>query len=250
MKKNILFLASLLLGVVLMASCSPDEGTDPGSDGEPVATVFTYSNPGSGYNSDNDVHFRVATNNRDSVVTYLAELKSAKAARNMTDDEYAKYVEQNGTKVSVGVSNYKDVYITDLHGEYTITVVSNSKIVKQFDFAGLDFKPYGTGTYSSDFFGDSWPVEIMHSDIGDRYRIVDAWGFKGYSADFTLDGSSVTLIGAPFETGYVHSKYGMVSAYQNGSSTYDSAKKTVTFNYTFKVSAGAFGDYSETLVMP
>lgn len=154
MKKNILFLASLLLGVVLMASCSPDEGTDPGSDGAPMATVFTYSNPGSGYNSDNDVRFRVATNNRDSVVTYFAELKSAKAARNMTDDEYAKYVEQNGTKVSVGVNNYKDVYITDLHGEYTITVVSNSKIVKQFDFAGLDFKPYGTGTYSSDFFGD------------------------------------------------------------------------------------------------
>lgn len=250
MKKNILFFASLLLGAVLMASCSPDEGTDPGSDGAPVATVFTYSTPGDGYSADNDVRFRVATNNKDSVVTYLAELTSAKDARKMSDDEYAKYVEQNGTKVSVGANNYKDVYVTDLHGEYTITVVANSKIAKQFEFAGLDFKTYGTGTYTSDFFGGSWPVKILHSDIGDRYRIVDAWGYEGYNADFTIEGSTVNLVGAPFETGYVHKKYGMVSASANGNSTYDSAKKTITFNYSFKVSVGSFGDYSDTLVMP
>lgn len=248
MKKNILYLASLLLGVTLFASCSPDEGTEPGSDKNPVATVFTYSSPGDGYNADNDVHFRVVTNSKASEVKYLAELTSAKEARNMTDDQYADYVEQNGTSVEVGANNYKDVYLTDLHGIYTITVVNNSKIASQFSFSGLNFTDWGTGTFTSDFFGGSWEVKIQHSDVGDRYRVFSLYTYEGYNLDFTINGSSVSVVNSPVETGYVHSRYGMISVYDGGC-TYDSSSSTVTFNFTFRVSAGSFGSYAETLVM-
>lgn len=251
MKKNLLYLASLLLAVTVMASCSPDDGTDPGSDGAPVATVYTYSNPGDGYSADNDVRFRVVTNNKASKVRYLAELTSEKEARNMTDEQYADYVEQNGTELEVGTNNFKDVYLTGLKGLYTISFIpegGNTGELRTFTFAGLDFKPWATGTYSFGAFGGSKDVSVLHSEIGDRYRIENLWA-DGYNLDFTISGSTVSMLPAEgFEIGRSHSKYGPY-IYVDGGSTFDESSNTVTFNYALNVSAGTFGDFSDVLVL-
>lgn len=249
MKKIIESLTLSLLALSLFTACSEDEGTTPGSDSTPVATVYQYT-AGEGYNADNDCLLRVATNAAAKETYYLAELKTAKEARKMTDAQYAEYVAQNGTKLDVAVSSYKDFYITDLHGLYVVTVVAvngGTRTAQSVEFAGLDYKPYGKGTYTSNFFGDTWEVDVEYSEVGNRYRIANNWT-DGYGFAFSPDGSKVTVYPTTTETGYVHPSYGMVSVSDQGS-TYDEGTKTFTFNFKWTVAAGSFGNYAETLTL-
>ena len=154
-------LALMLLSLTLFAACQEDEGTDPGNDSTPVASVYEYA-AGDGYNADNDCRFRVATNSATQEVYYLAQLDEEKKAMKMTDQQYADYVVEKGTKIDVKAASDADVYVKDLHGLYDITVVAvngNTKTQQSFQFAGLDYKPYGQGTWTSSFFGDAWNKE-------------------------------------------------------------------------------------------
>lgn len=249
MRKYIESFTLVMLSLLMFSACSEDAGTDPGTDGTPVATVYQYTAP-SPYNSDNDCFLRIAANSAVKEVYYLAQLTTDKEALNMDDAQYADYVVSKGKAMDVKAGSAADVYITDLHGSYTIGVVAvngNTKTLRTTTFDGLDYKPWGTGTYTSDFFGDSWKVNIEHSDIGDRYRIKDNW-YEGYGFAWSYEGKNVTVYPTTFETGYVHSKYGMVSATDQGS-TYDEKKKTFTFNFKWTVSAGSFGVYAEYLTL-
>lgn len=247
MNKYIKSLIVLFCATALLSSCTEDEGTTPGGDGSPVATLYVYE-PGDGYNADNDCRVRVATNAAASEVYYLAELKSDKEARNMTPEQYADYVVANGTKVDVAPSNTKDFYLTNLHGEYEITAVAvngSTKNVRTASFAGLDYQPYGNATLTSEMFGNTQTVQIEHSVPGDRYRVVGPYA-NGYDFSFSIKGATVTVYPTTFETGYTHPSYGMVSATDKGSS-FDEATKLVTFKFDFTVSAGSFGTKTEQL---
>ncbi|SFG03226.1 hypothetical protein [Prevotella sp. KH2C16] len=252
MKKIIESLALSFLVLFLVTACREEEGTTPGGDSTPVATVYQYA-AGAGYNPDNDCYLRVATNAAAKETYYLAELKTAKEARQMTDAQYAEYVVQNGKKLDVAASSYKDFYITDLHGLYVVTVVAangGTRTSQSVDFAGLDYKPYGKGTYTSNsgFFNPaSWEVDVEYSEVGNRYRIANNWK-KGYGLAFSHDGSKATVYPTTMETGYMHPRYGMVSVSDQGS-TYDEATKTFTFVFKFTVSAGSFGNATETLTL-
>lgn len=119
-----------------------------------------------------------------------------------------------------------------------------------------DFEPYANGLYWNLFFapGDdyiSWPLTLEYSAISTTYRLKDTWGYAGYGITFKWDGgSSVTMGGTVSgsykvnKTGYVHSKYGMVSAYF-GACTYNSATKEFTFPIDWRVAAGSFGPYTD-----
>ena len=249
MKKYIKSLLLLALAAVVFTGCKEEYGTEPGNDGTPVGTVYQYK-VGDGYNADNDCLFRVATNAAVSEGYYLAELKSAKEARKMTEGEYADYVVANGKKVDVKPSDYKDVYVTDLHGLYSITVVAvngGTKTSQSIDFEGLDYKAFGTGTYTSEMFGNIGTVNVEYSEVGNRYRIKDLWA-EGHGFSFSPNGSKVTVYPSSMETGFNHPSYGMVSATDQGS-TYDEGTKTFTFNFKFTVSAGSFGVKQEVLVL-
>ena len=194
MKKYIKSLLMLVLAAMALTGCREEVGTDPGNDGTPIATVYQYT-AGAGYNSDNDCLFRVATNAAVGEVYYLAELKTEKEARNMTADAYAEYVVAHGTKVDVKASDYKDVYVTNLHGLYAVTVVAvkgGTKTSQSIEFAGLDYKPYGTGVYHSDMFGDLGTVNVEYSEVGSRYRIKDVWGVD-HGFAFSINGTKVTV---------------------------------------------------------
>jgi len=249
MKKYIKSLLLLALAAVVFTGCKEEYGTDPGNDGTPVATVYQYT-VGEGYNSDNDCLIRVATNAAVADVYYLLGLKSAKEARKMTEAQYSDYVVANGKKVDVKASAYKDVYITDLHGAYTITVVAvngGEKTSQSVEFTGLDYKALGSFPYVSEMFGDMGKVDVEYSEIGNRYRIKNLWA-EGYGFSFSPDGSKVTVYPASMVTGYVHPSYGMMSVADQGSS-YDEATKTFTFNFKYSVSAGSFGIKVETLTL-
>uniref|UniRef100_UPI0040272120 hypothetical protein n=1 Tax=Prevotella sp. TaxID=59823 RepID=UPI0040272120 len=250
MKKIFERLALMLLSLTLFAACQEDEGTDPGHDSTPVASVYEYA-VGDGYNADNDCRFRVATNSATQEVYYLAQLDEEKKALNMTDQQYADYVVEKGTKIEVKASSDADVYVKNLHGLYDITVVAvkgNTKTLQSFQFSGIDYKPLGQGTWTSSFFSDAWKVDVEYSAVGNRYRIKNVYK-NGYGFSFSPNGSNVTVYpNGAIETGYVHARYGMVSISDQGS-TYDAASKTFTFNFNFTVSAGSFGAASETLTL-
>lgn len=250
MKKIFERLALMLLSLTLFAACQEDEGTDPGHDSTPVASVYEYA-VGDGYNADNDCRFRVATNAATQEVYYLAQLDEEKKALNMTDQQYADYVVEKGTKIDVKASSDADVYVKDLHGLYDITVVAvkgNTKTLQSFQFSGIDYKPLGQGTWTSVMFGSSWKVDVEYSTVGNRYRIKSLYK-DGYGFSFTPNGSNVTVYpNGAIETGYIHATYGMVSITDQGS-TYNAASKTFTFNFKFTVSAGSFGTKVETLTL-
>ena len=252
MKKIMEKAALSLLLLVLFAACREDLGTLSGSDSTPVATIYQYA-AGSGYNFENDCCLRVVTNSAVKETYYLAELKSAKEDRKMTDEQYAEYVVKNGTKLDVEASNYKDFYITGLYGSYVVTVVAvngGTRTLQTTSFDGSVYKPLGTGTYTSSFFGDTRTVNVEYSEVGNRYRIVDNWS-AGHGFSFSPNGSKVTLYPQTISTGIAHPNYtrfGVVSVTDQGS-TYDAASKTFTFSFKFSVSAGSFGVKTETLVL-
>ena len=63
-------------GVVTLAACSVDEGTDPGSDSAPAITMYNYT-PSSEYNADEDLMTRIAPNNKVAELYYKSEQTKA-----------------------------------------------------------------------------------------------------------------------------------------------------------------------------
>lgn len=240
----------MVLALTIFTGCTEDEGTEPGHDGTPVATLYQYTASGEDM-TENDCLFRIATNAAVREVYYMAELKTAKEERNMSDDQYAELVVTQGTKVEINASDTKEVIIKDLHGVYDITVVAvngGSRTAQTITFAGPDYKPFGTGTYTSDLFGNIGKVDIEYSAIGNRYRIVSIWA-ANHGFSFSPDGTSVTVFPSQMETGFNDKNHGMVSVTDQGSS-YDEAAKTFTFLFKFSAEDGyVYGVGNETLVM-
>lgn len=119
-----------------------------------------------------------------------------------------------------------------------------------------DYAPYAEGLYWDYFFapGDdyiSWPIVLEYSPMTTTYRLKDAWGYAGYNITFKWDrAATVTMIGTTstvykvIQTGYVHSSYGMVSAYF-GACSYNASTKEFTFPITWRVTAGSFGTFAD-----
>lgn len=153
MKKYINALGMILLTIMALTSCKEEAGTTPGTDGAPAITLYQYAAEAPEYNPDNDIRIRIATNNQVAEAYYLAEPVTDKTARIESDGEsgYMTYVIENGTKVEgiSGASNV-DVMLTDLQGEYAITVVGingSNMTSQEVLFTGLSWTDVTTGTY-------------------------------------------------------------------------------------------------------
>lgn len=121
-----------------------------------------------------------------------------------------------------------------------------------------DFAPFAEGTYTSEFFEDAWPLTLEYSPATKIYRFKDCW-MPGYDVTFKWDEAAkpgeVNIIGTStsakdfvfLQTGYVDSRYGMISAYYPTANKnyYDSTTKTFTFPITWRVTAGSFGVYAD-----
>jgi hypothetical protein len=283
MKKYIYRLFGVLLAATVivssMTSCAEDEGTEPGNDSKPVATVYQYkvSKP---LNADNDVLFRVATNSRTTEAYYLAEKTTDKNARVASVGEagYTEYVVSNGTKLA-GVSGESnvDVTLTDLFGEYSITVVavgSGTKTTAEISFTGLDWRDVAKGTYqffnSSRIGVSSNPTTLQICTTDDKlYRFKDVFG-AGYHMKINLlnitgrdaDGEYTYFRVPVTETPFTYGTYGAVSVrdigYWQGSDAwvtdngYESGMYSDYFCFIYLqyfVSAGSLG-YDYDLFIP
>ena len=89
MKKYIESLFMMLFAIVLLASCTEDEGTEPGSSSSPSVMLYSYSATAPN-DPDNDLAVKLAANSASDQVYYLAEKTSDKKARGLSDADYAK----------------------------------------------------------------------------------------------------------------------------------------------------------------
>lgn len=226
MKKYFYNIMFAIFGAFALTACSEDNGTEPNTDSNPVVTIYQYAAE-LPLNADNDCVIRVAANSSVESAYYLAEKAEEKAGRNMTAEAYADYVVSNGKKVdNLSVSTPVDVAVTDMMGDYIITVVGvkgNKKYATETAFKGLDWRDIATGTYhfaKPNVTGaETAPATLQYcANIDGLYRIKDVYG-KGHSLKFTgtgtkdsdKDGNFEVVRVAAQSTPYTYGNYGAVS---------------------------------------
>jgi len=155
MKKNLLYALTMLFGAVAFTGCSDDEGTTPGGDSKPQATVYTYSAE-TPDDPDVDVRLRIATNNQTQQVYYLAEKTADYEARLASGGESGviDYVVANGTSAAASAESPIDVVLKNLGGENTIAVVAangSDKALSTATFTGYAWIDVARGTYISGY---------------------------------------------------------------------------------------------------
>lgn len=230
MKRYLYVLAGLALAATL-ASCEKDKyGTDAGNDSATNVVLKTFSAELPN-DPDCDVVVRFAANNATTDVYYLAELKSQKEERNLSDEAYADYVVSNGTKLTVEKNPFDGSYVADavlknLYYENIITAVAVGKGRKSMSsttFTGLKWNTICKGTYTFTVLGSllspKTDVELQQQENDNtQYRFKDVYG-AGHSLNFfvldqtaTDDQGTYTYARIPAQsTGLSHSKYGAIS---------------------------------------
>ena len=134
-------------------------------------------------------------------------------------------------------------YIHIVQIDSTTTV--NLEEVREIYFTLDDYEPSYVGIYKSWFFGTTEEVTLEYSPSKELYRFKDCW-MPGYHVTFILYPETMKfwMTANSFISGYVHSKYGMVTAevYQSGAYNYfDPETMTFYFAYKWTVSAGSLG---------
>ena len=120
----------------------------------------------------------------------------------------------------------------------TISIVAQRK---------LTYSSIGTGTFTSEFFGESWAQVVEKAEEANFYRLPDCY-YAGYPIVFSLEDGVVNF--AKQAMGYNHPDYGMASWDPRDVSQSVVDGKTITFAARFVVDAGAFGTFSEVLELP
>lgn len=196
MKKYFYNIMFAFIGIFALTGCKEESGTEPGTDSRPVVTVYQYE-AALPLSADNDCVVRVAANSSVESAYYLVEKAADKTGRNMTTDAYADYVVSNGKKIeNLKVDSPVDITITDMMGDYIITVVGvkgNTMYSTETAFKGLDWRDITEGTY---YFAkptvtgkESTTATLQYcANVDNLYRIKDVYG-KGYSLKFTGTGS-------------------------------------------------------------
>jgi len=227
MKKYIYRIFLALLATGTLASCSEDQGTEPGNDPNPMITVYQYA-PAKPYNSDNDVIVRFAANSKTLEAYYLAEKTEdrIKHISSLGEEGYKEYIISNGTKLS-GISGASDadVTLTGLLGEYTITAVAvnaGNRTTASTVFMGLEWDDVATGTYKSTNTALNLPPVpsiLQICTTNDKlYRFKDAFGEGNHLKINMLDIKGEDADGEyrffrvpPTETPFTYGQHGTVS---------------------------------------
>ncbi len=155
MKKYIYRFFLMAMGLVAFASCTEDEGTEPGHDSEPNIALYQ-STPSAPNDPDLDVQVLVAANNKVTDVYYFCESPQAKEERGLDENAYASYIIENGTKVSelvkdeAGNGKNATVIVNCKGGDNVVTFVAvggNKHQTRSFDFRGIPWTTLAKGTY-------------------------------------------------------------------------------------------------------
>ncbi len=269
MKKYIYGSLFALASVAMFSACSADEGTEPGNDSKTNVVVYQYTAT-TPNDADVDTKLRIATNSATETAYILTEKTEDYESRvaSLTETGYQDYVVENGKKIDdVKGAAVKDTVITNLLGNYTITVVSvgkDSKSSKSVSFAGVTWSDVATGTYYFADFGQllgqsgvSATLQVKDSDAT-QYRFKDFWS-AGQHLKFNLTGRGGTMsnglkyqaLTVPAQaTPYTYGSYGTIyyaDALTHGAMSYISyirEDNVVAILMSYYVSAGDLLDIS------
>jgi hypothetical protein len=164
-----------------------------------------------------------------------------------------------GQNVAYAVITYADINALSAGATYVLTLtltneeqlsVSEAKSIKVQAQRKLTFAPLAIGTFTSEFFEDSWEVEVLKAAEADVYRILDCY-YNNFHITFSVSSdNSISFSSQPM--GYVSADYGMTSFTMPRETYTQPSKDGKTFNLwsEFRVSAGSFGLFEEVLVLP
>ncbi|MBR6629495.1 MAG: hypothetical protein IKL03_06005 [Bacteroidaceae bacterium] len=266
-KLNIKVLSLFVAAVGIFAGCSQEEITKADIDAQnavaatelPTITALSVDTVGA---FDAIVNVTIKGNYEHILELNLEyadneTLEGAKAVRVTTPDLLAQIpedVEVNKEegytfKVAVtGLSQNSDYYLAA-----NAYVRGNAPIICEdvLQITTMNvYVPYVNGVYSCGLFGEAWeqPMEkyILQENV---YRLPD-YIATGYDLLFTWNPETgeAAAINETWETGYVHSSYGMINATCDGI-TYDAETKTFTFAVEYTCAAGSFGGFNDTFVV-
>lgn len=220
----------ILLGLPLafLGACSEEVGTEPGTDTNPVVTMYSYApEAAEGVNPDNDVLVRFATNSAVTDLYYLID--SEESANAFIDANgsaaYMDKVVAEGVKVDVTGSENIDKLLKDLHGDVMITGVASNGAAKSMafvTFTGLDWTKLCSGEFVPNNIGLPNRLCDLEICVQDKklYRVKDAFK-SGYSLKFKLMGLKGTLSNgmAFYPVRVPEAQTGYVLNFQDGSSS-------------------------------
>lgn len=196
MKKYIYSLMMFVLAATALSSCSVDEGTQPGSDSNPVVTIYQFKAQDP-YDQDADVRIRVAANSKTAEAYIFAESTTEKTKRmaSVGEDGYMDYVISKGVKLDkISGNSDQDYTVTGINGTYTITVVAkngNQKSSAETSFTGVLWNNIAKGTYTfsanaAKIFGASVQTSLqVNASSPTSYRFKNLFGV-GAHLNFTL----------------------------------------------------------------
>lgn len=223
---------------MFMASCSADEGTEPGGDSKAYVMTNTYS-VAPPLDADADFKVRVSTNSATESAYILLEKHAdySKHIAEMGKDAYNDYVVKNGGVVK-GVKGQSEVdtLFYGLNGKYMATVVAvNAKgqvqAADSVSFNGITWNKVCDGKYyfcediAKVVGKESADCELdVDANNPSSYRIKNVYG-QGYNVKFKKaklqgtdeEGKTFNYILVPkFSTGLTFKSYGtlyMTDAY-------------------------------------
>jgi len=229
MKKYIYNLFMLVFAIAAISSCKVDEGTDPGNDSQPVATIYKFKaeNP---YDVDADVKIRVAANSATAEAYIFAEKTTDKTTRlaSLGKDGYMDYVVTKGVKLDkIAGNSIQDYTVTSMNGDYTITVVAKNgdrKMSAETIFTGVMWNTLATGTYtfctkSAPLFGATIETSLqVNASSATTYRLKNLYGDGEHLVFTSIDkqgedatGKFTYLRVATQSTGVPYGTYGAIS---------------------------------------
>ncbi len=171
----------------------------------------------------------------------------------------------DGSNVAYAVIGYTDINALKATAKYAMTLQiidttdwspSNMNVIAITAQRQLTFEPFGTGTFTSTFFGGTWNQPILKAQEGDVYRLPALYPKDdymnpavGYDFTFAVNPDN-TISFDPQQTGYVDATYGMITINQSTTIASTLSGKTVTLGGKFTVALGSFGNFKETLLLP
>jgi hypothetical protein len=266
MKPNKIFLlAGIALMSVFATSCSDDDDYTAGKETGAYNVYFKGESNLTMNLTDMSFDITVARSNKNGELTVpIKKIRVPDCFTNIPES----VTFANGDSVKTITVNVTDSmkpfvsYILDLQipEEYTnqyktqtVYPALNMNIHKE------DYKPFAKVSYYYGFFDATDNVDVEYSKYMDLFRFKNlvATGYDFYfywdqvkdsTSVFKVTDANGNELTSAFESGYVHAKYGMVSAtWDNTQFTgYDPKDDTFYVPYTWTVSAGSFGTAYDT----
>lgn len=268
MKINKIFLlAAMALTGMGLASCSSDDDFTPG---KPAGSNNVYFTNQAAQTLDLSASsFTITLGRADAGSALSVPLKQLQVDPVFTVPATAEFAAgATETEVTIQISGDAEPF-TDYQLRLAIPEEYTSPYIQKDDVPELnifvhkeDYVLYATGTFNENvLFGNSWEQTIEYSATLDVFRMPGVfasgtnWYFlwnekSGDDCEFSWCNASGKAV-SKFDTGYVHSSYGMIAANDISDDKtfvgYDADDNAFYFPLEFTVSAGSFGSDFDTL---